>query len=54
MEYLTIREVAEKLKMSEKTIMRFIEKGGLQALKVGHQWRVDSDTLTKWLEGKHE
>lgn len=45
----TIREIANILQVSKKTIYRYIHSGKLKATKIG-QWRVkksDLDTLLK-------
>ena len=39
-EYLTIEEVAEKLKMSTITVYRMARKGQLPAVKFGKVWRI--------------
>lgn len=49
---LTIKEVAEFLNLSEKTIRRLIHKGELPASKVGGQWRIDKDALELYLKKK--
>lgn len=39
-EYLTVREVAEALKMSEKTVRRLIRQGKLPGKQIGRAYRV--------------
>ena len=39
-EILTVREVAEYLKLSRTTIWRWCNEGKLQAFKVGCGWRI--------------
>ena len=46
---LTVREVAERLAVSEKTVRRLIERGELPVLRVGVQIRVDAAQLEAWL-----
>jgi excisionase family DNA binding protein len=46
---LSLREVAGKLAVSEKTVRRFIDSGQLPALRVGRQLRVDPEELQRWL-----
>ena len=46
---LTIREVANYLSLSERTIYRLIEDGILPALKIGGQWRFEERTLEDWV-----
>ena len=46
---LTIRQVAEYLKVSERTVLRYIESGRLQASRIG-QWRIKESDLNKFLK----
>lgn len=46
---MTIEEVAEFLRFHPATVYRLVRKGGLPAVKVGKQWRLDSETLAEWL-----
>jgi len=39
-EILTVREVAEYLKLSRTTIWRWCNEGKLHAFKVGRGWRI--------------
>lgn len=41
----TIKEVAEQLRISEKTVRRWIEADALPAHKFGRQWRISNDDL---------
>ncbi len=51
---LTLRETAELLKLSRRTVMRMVMRKELPAFKVGGQWRVNESRLTKWMQGLHE
>ena len=44
--FLTIREVAERLKVSQRTIRRWIDRGYLQAVKLGRTVRIDERALS--------
>jgi len=46
---LTIREVAKILRVSERSVNRYIEYGKLKASKIG-QWRIKQSDLDKFLE----
>jgi len=46
---LTIKQVAKYLKVSERTVLRYIESGRLQASRIG-QWRIKEDDLNKFLK----
>ncbi len=43
-QYQTVREVAERLKISEATVRLWIRSGELRAIDIGKGWRIaDSD-----------
>jgi excisionase family DNA binding protein len=46
---LSIPAVAERLAVSERTVRRLIAGGGLPALRIGGQIRVDANELKRWL-----
>jgi excisionase family DNA binding protein len=48
-EYLTIAEVADRLKLSRRTIWRWCKSGRLPAVKVGHQWRITQHNLEEFI-----
>ena len=45
--FLTIQEVAQKLRVSERSVMRYIKAKKLIASKMG-QWRIKIDDLQKF------
>lgn len=45
---LTIKEVAKYLKISERSVLRYIEAGRLRASRIG-QWRIRESDLEKFL-----
>ncbi len=47
---LTIPEVANRLRVNQKTIRRWIDMGELAAYKLGHQWRISERDLRSFLE----
>ncbi len=47
---LTVREVAERLKVSTKTVYRLVYRGELPAYKVGRSVRVQEEDLKSFLE----
>jgi excisionase family DNA binding protein len=47
---LTVREVAEVLKLKESTIRQMIASGKLRAIKFGREWRVTHLDLQACLE----
>jgi len=48
---LTIKEVAKILRVSERSVNRYIEAGRLRASRIG-KWRIGEKDLKKFLE-KH-
>ena len=54
---ITIREVAEYLKLTEKTTYRLASEGELPGFKVGGSWRFKLKDLEKWIstqKARHE
>jgi len=47
----TLKETAKILRVSERTIMRYLKSGKLKASNLG-QWRIKESDLNKFLE-KH-
>jgi excisionase family DNA binding protein len=47
---LTIKEVAEYLKIKEKTAYALAAKGEIPGFKVGGSWRFDKDDIQQWIE----
>ena len=45
----TIKEVAKILRVSERSVNRYIEAGRLRASKIG-QWRIKQSELDKFLD----
>jgi len=49
-EFLTVNEVAEKLRLHPATIAKYVREGKILALKFGRVWRIREEELTKFLE----
>jgi excisionase family DNA binding protein len=47
---LTVEEVAQYLRVTEKTIYRLLRQGKIPSTKVGRQWRFNKAVVDKWLE----
>jgi PTS system nitrogen regulatory IIA component len=47
---LSVKDVAELLNVSEKTIYRMIQNETIPCFRVGGQWRFDRREITSWLE----
>lgn len=48
-DYLTVQEVAEKLRLSELTIYKYIKDGDLAAIEFGGHYRVSVPSFQKFL-----
>lgn len=48
-ELMTVKEVANYLRVTEKTIYRLLRRGDIPATKVGHQWRFKKNSIDEWL-----
>ncbi|ABC30218.1 predicted transcriptional regulator [Hahella chejuensis KCTC 2396] len=46
---LTIKEVAEYLKVNERTIYRLANKGDIPAFKVANAWRFRKSDVDGWI-----
>jgi excisionase family DNA binding protein len=49
-EILTLKEVAEYLKLAEKTAYRLAADGKLPGFKVGGSWRFKQSDIENWIE----
>lgn len=48
-EYLTPIEIAKQLKITERTVYRWLDAGDLRGVKLGRVWRVRRNDLEKFL-----
>ncbi|MCG8463345.1 MAG: helix-turn-helix domain-containing protein [Xanthomonadales bacterium] len=46
---LTLKEVADYLKLAEKTAYRLAAEGQLPGFKVGGSWRFKKDDIEDWI-----
>ena len=54
-EVLTVQEVAQQMKVSERTVRNWIEKEGLPAFPIGKRgYRVTKADLDKWVEERKQ
>ena len=51
--YATLPEVAERLKVSRRTVYRWIKNGDLKAYQFGREYRITESALKDFLEA-HE
>lgn len=47
---LTVHEVAETLRVHQRTAYRLITRGDIKAIKIGSQWRVPEAALLEFIE----
>jgi len=48
--FLTLQEVAELLKIKERTIYQWAQLGKIPCFKLGNAWRFDRDDIEVWIE----
>ena len=51
---MTIKEVAEYLKLNEKTTYRLTSDGKIPAFKVGGSWRFRKADIDRWIKQQTE
>lgn len=51
MKLYTVRDLTEDLKLSERTIRRYIKEGKIGHIRVGSNIRVTQEQLDKFLKG---
>jgi excisionase family DNA binding protein len=49
---ITLAEMAERYRVSKKTLLREIQRGNLEAMMVGNTYRVTPDQARAWEERK--
>lgn len=49
-DFLTVKEVAEILRVSQPTVLRMIDDGELRAIRVRNQWRIRRADLDGYLQ----
>ena len=49
---LTVREVADDVRVSTMTVYRLIKSGALPAIRVGKHFRIRTSDLEEYLESK--
>ena len=47
---MTVKELADYLKMKEVTIYKHAQGGKIPCFKVGSKWRFKKETIDKWIE----
>jgi len=49
---MTVKEVADYLKVNDRTIYRMAAAGKIPAFKVGASWRFKSKEINEWIESE--
>ena len=52
MNWMTVKEVAGYLKLSEIMVYKLAQKGEIPAAKIGSSWRFSQDEIDRWLLAK--
>lgn len=51
---LKLKEVAEMLKVSDKTIYRWVKDGKIPCYRINHQYRFHKNEIDKWAQQNHK
>jgi excisionase family DNA binding protein len=51
---LTIHDLANYLKINEKTAYRLVSEGKIPGFKVGGSWRFNRDEIVSWAKSKQK
>lgn len=54
MTVLTLKEIAERLKLHPNTLRRYIKEGKLPAMKFGRVWRVEEEDLKEFMRANKQ
>jgi excisionase family DNA binding protein len=49
-ELLTVKQVQERLKVSERTVFNLMQRDELHGFKVGKAWRFDESEINEYIE----
>lgn len=47
---MTVREVAEYLRLNEKTTYRYVAEGTIPGFKIGGAWRFRKSEIDRWIQ----
>lgn len=51
---LTLEEVARRLRVNERTVLRLLDRKALRGYKVGRVWRIDQADLDDYIKRQKE
>jgi excisionase family DNA binding protein len=49
-EFLTVDEVAARLRVPRRTILKACKAGEMRAARFGQTWRIKADSADQWIE----
>ncbi len=49
-EFMTVKEVADKLGFTTHHIGKMLNSGELPGYRMGHNWRINTQALEAWIE----
>ncbi len=52
--WLTVKEVAQYLKLSTDLIYKFAQQGRIPASKVGAAWRFKKEKIDRWMDANEK
>jgi len=50
---LTVKELCRVLRIGQNSVYNLIHSNSFPVVKVGHSYRIPSDSFYEWLEGNH-
>lgn len=53
-EALSIKQIADLLKLSERTVYRLANKGEIPGFRVGNSWRFKRSLVEEWMDQRTE
>ena len=53
-EFLKVREVAERLRLSAKTVCHYVRIGELPGIFIGNNLRIPREEFDRWLQEKKD
>jgi excisionase family DNA binding protein len=53
-EIMTLKDVSEYLKIAEKTLYGYVQKGMIPGIKIGSAWRFRKAEIDAWLEDQRK
>jgi len=51
---MTLKELAEYLKMKDVTIYKHAQEGKIPGFKVGSKWRFKKETIDQWIKAQEK